>query len=139
MKTEVPESVLTLIHTLDSLMRLPAEVLVKMVHESYFRKRSLRWRRTNSGKALRNFQGGGLYSRYSYGLGVRTLVDADTSESPVGKFGWDGVAGEYALVDPINHISVFYAQEALDMILSYEEIHPAIRDLTYQRISCDTP
>lgn len=71
---------------------------------------------------------------YSYGLGVRTLVDGEKSRSPVGEFGWDGAAGAYAVIDPVNHISIFYAQEVLNMLKSYQEIHPTLRDLIYEAI-----
>ena len=69
---------------------------------------------------------------YSYALGVRVLVDGTKAASPVGEFGWDGAAGAYAMIDPINHISLFYAQEVLGMIGLYENVHPKIRDLLYQ-------
>lgn len=71
---------------------------------------------------------------YGYGLGVRVLTDSCKSKSPVGEFGWDGAAGAYALVDPKNHLSVFYAQEVLGMPKSYNEIHPTLRDLIYEAL-----
>lgn len=71
---------------------------------------------------------------YGYGLGVRTLIDANQSKGPVGEFGWDGAAGAYALIDPINHINIFYAHEILGMITAYTEIHPTIRDLVYMAL-----
>ena len=69
---------------------------------------------------------------YGYGLGVRTLIDGSCSRGPVGEFGWDGAAGAYALIDPINHISIFYAHEILGMMAAYSEIHPTVRDLAYE-------
>lgn len=75
---------------------------------------------------------------YGYGLGVRTLTDGSKSKSPVGEFGWDGAAGAYALIDPINHVSIFYAQEVLGMMRSYSEIHPALRDLVYESLEADS-
>jgi len=69
---------------------------------------------------------------YGYGLGVRTLVDGACSKSPVGEFGWDGAAGAYALADPKNGVSIFYAHQILGMITAYSEIHPTIRDLAYE-------
>lgn len=69
---------------------------------------------------------------YNYGLGVRVLVDETKSKSPVGEFGWDGAAGAYALVDPKNGISLFYAQAILGLQGVYSEIHPRIRDLLYE-------
>ena len=71
---------------------------------------------------------------YGYGLGVRTLIDGNSSKSPVGEFGWDGAAGAYALIDPINQISLFYVHEILGMIQAYSEIHPTIRDLLYDAL-----
>lgn len=71
---------------------------------------------------------------YGYGLGVRTLIDAEKSKGPVGEFGWDGAAGAYALIDPMNHVSIFYAQEVLGMMRSYSEIHPTLRDMVYETL-----
>lgn len=71
---------------------------------------------------------------YEYGLGVRVLVDDKLSKSPIGEFGWDGAAGAYALVDPINNISIFYAQHIVGFPKVYSEIHPKIRDLVYKCI-----
>lgn len=71
---------------------------------------------------------------YSYGLGVRTLIHQKVSKSPIGEFGWDGAAGAFCLVDPVNHISLYYGQEVLAMIKSYFEIHPTLRNLVYEAI-----
>ncbi len=71
---------------------------------------------------------------YSYGLGVRTMVDNSKAKSPIGEFGWDGAAGAFSMIDPINHISLFYAHEILAMLEAYNEIHPTIRDLTYEAL-----
>lgn len=69
---------------------------------------------------------------YNYGLGVRVLVDDTKAKSPVGEFGWDGAAGAYALIDPKNGISLFYAQAILGLPGVYSDIHPRIRDLVYE-------
>ena len=69
---------------------------------------------------------------YGYALGVRTMLQPVTALSPVGEFGWDGAAGAYALADPVNRISIFYAQEVLGMNIVYQEVHPKLRDLTYK-------
>lgn len=69
---------------------------------------------------------------YNYGLGVRVLVDGTKAGSPEGEFGWDGAAGAYALVDPKNGISLFYAQAILGLRGVYSDIHPRIRDLLYE-------
>jgi len=71
---------------------------------------------------------------YSYGLGVRTLIERDKSgaRSPLGEFGWDGAAGAYALIDTKNNLAVFYIQHVLNCGYVYEVVHPKIRDLTYE-------
>ncbi len=69
---------------------------------------------------------------YGYGLGVRTLIDGTKAKSPVGEFGWDGAAGAFSLVDPVNHICLYYAHQILGMLEAYHEIHPTIRDLAYE-------
>lgn len=69
---------------------------------------------------------------YGYGLGVRVLIDGSKAKSPVGEFGWDGAAGAFALIDPTNHIGIFYTQEILGMMEAYSEIHPTLRDLVYE-------
>ena len=72
---------------------------------------------------------------YGYGLGVRTLIHPEASPTPQGEFGWDSAGGAYTLVDPVNHISILYAQEILNMIRSYSEIHPTLRNLVYDALS----
>jgi CubicO group peptidase (beta-lactamase class C family) len=50
----------------------------------------------------------------------------------IGEFGWDGAAGAYAVIDPFNRISIFYAQHILGFPIVYNEIHPKLRDLAYE-------
>ena len=83
---------------------------------------------------LADFHIGGK-KEYGYGLGVRTLMDAGRSKSPIGEFGWDGAAGAYALVDPVNRLSLFYVQAAPESGTAFSEIHPTLRDLVYEAIS----
>lgn len=82
---------------------------------------------------LADFHIGGKHE-YGYALGVRTLLDPTKSKSPIGEFGWDGAAGAYALVDPVNHLSVFYAQAAPESGPAFSTIHPTLRDLVYDAI-----
>jgi CubicO group peptidase (beta-lactamase class C family) len=59
-------------------------------------------------------QFGGVYRNgYSYGLGVRTLVEREenNSLSQNGEFGWDGARGCYVLIDPEAELTLFYAQQ----------------------------
>jgi CubicO group peptidase (beta-lactamase class C family) len=73
---------------------------------------------------------------YSYGLGVRTLVDKEISgaRSPLGEFGWDGAAGAYALIDVENHLAIFYAQHVNGCSYAYGVVHPKIRNLAYEML-----
>ena len=66
-----------------------------------------------TGKALEDFDA--MRSGYGYGLGVRTHIDKAKSGSlsPLGEFGWDGAAGAFAMVDPINKISFTYFQHVM--------------------------
>ena len=83
---------------------------------------------------LEDFHIGGKHE-YGYALGVRTLLDPTKSKSPIGEFGWDGAAGAYALVDPVNHLSLFYVQAAPESGPAFETIHPTLRDMMYEAIS----
>ena len=85
-----------------------------------------------TGKAQEEFESGGKGPTYSYGLGVRVKKTMETGLSPIGEFGWDGAAGAYTLIDPINHVSIFFAQHVLGFLPVYLEIHPMLRDLTYE-------
>ena len=61
---------------------------------------------------------------YGYGLGVRTHISPERSNSPspIGEFGWDGAAGSFALVDTENHLSLTYFQHMLGWKPSLENI-----------------
>ena len=69
---------------------------------------------------------------YGYGLGVRVLVDKTKSNTPLGEFGWDGAAGAYAVIDPVNNVSITYFQHIFGFPKVYSEIHPKLRDLAYE-------
>ena len=73
---------------------------------------------------------------YSYGLGVRTLVDKEAmnAKSPIGEFGWDGAACAYLLIDPENQVGIYYAQNTLGCGPMYILGHGTIRDLTYEAL-----
>jgi len=73
---------------------------------------------------------------YSYGLGVRTLIEREKSgaRSPLGEFGWDGAAGAYGLIDVENRLAIFYVQHVLCHNYVYDVIHPTIRNLTYEML-----
>lgn len=71
---------------------------------------------------------------YSYGLGVRTLVNKEDagSRSSIGEFGWSGAAGAYALIDIDKQLAIFYAQHVLGCDYASQVVHPKLRDLTYE-------
>ena len=73
---------------------------------------------------------------YSYGLGVRTLIEKEKSgvKSPLGEFGWDGAAGAYALIDVANNLAIFYIQHVRNCGYVYDVIHPTVRDLVYDML-----
>ena len=72
---------------------------------------------------------------YSYALGVRTRVStAVGGRGQIGEFGWDGAAGAWTMIDPINHISAFYAMHVRNFGYCYDVIHPKIRDLIYEAV-----
>ena len=79
----------------------------------------------------------GRFLEYSYGLGVRVKVDPMIGQSPVGEFGWDGAAGAYVVIDPMNHVCIFYAQHVMGFFDVYGTIHPRVRDLVYKGLNRD--
>lgn len=68
---------------------------------------------------------------YSYGLGVRTMADKTMggSLSPVGEFGWGGLAGSYVLIDPENDLTAVYTQHEIPSQEPY--IHRRLRNILY--------
>lgn len=83
-----------------------------------------------SGAAYKDFQK--LRPGYSYGLGVRTNVA--NKFSAIGEFGWDGAAGAYVMLDPDNHIAVFYVTHVRGYAQYIHSIlHTELRDAIYER------
>ena len=72
---------------------------------------------------------------YSYALGVRTRVSTDLGgPGQVGEFGWDGAAGSWMMIDPVNHLSAFFAMHVRSYGYVYDGIHPTIRGLIYDAL-----
>ena len=70
---------------------------------------------------------------YTYGLGVRSNME--NKIAAIGEYGWDGAAGAYALIDPDNHIAVFYATHICSHgAYLYEKLHPQLRDAVYEAL-----
>lgn len=87
-----------------------------------------------TGAAIGDFRVG-RFLEYSYGLGVRVKTEQILGQSPVGEFGWDGAAGGYAVVDPFNHVGIFYVEHILNFFEGYSVIHPRVRDLVYKGLA----
>lgn len=70
---------------------------------------------------------------YSYGLGVRSSCNRDYPSNS--EFGWDGAAGAYVLIDPVQQLGIFYATHIKNHgTYLYQKLHPAIRDAVYEQI-----
>lgn len=99
--------------------------------EKLLKKSTIDFMRENhiTGAAYEDFQN--CKQGYSYGLGVRTNIHGLFSVK--GEFGWDGAAGAYVMLDPDNHIALFYATHVLGYSgYLYKELHPALRDVVYR-------
>ncbi len=87
-----------------------------------------------TGEAVKDFRVG-RFLEYTYGLGVRVKTEQIIGQSPTGEFGWDGAAGGYAVVDPFNHVGIFYVEHILNFFEGYSVIHPRVRDLVYKGLA----
>ena len=79
---------------------------------------------------LRDF--GGVYlAGYGYGLGVRTMMDiaAGGSNTSVGEFGWTGLLGTWASIDPSEGVSAVYMHQMLPSLEEY--YHLRVRAAAY--------
>ena len=68
---------------------------------------------------------------YSYGLGVRTMIDraAGGSIAPLGEFGWGGAAGALMFFDPSSGTAVYHAQHTLNPMEEY--VLPRLRNVVF--------
>lgn len=81
-------------------------------------------------KADFNWQG----DDYGYGLGVRVReVDTDWGLRR-GKFGWDGAAGSFWLVDPERKVSIVMGMNTLSWEKKYLGIHMEITEMIYREL-----
>ena len=85
-----------------------------------------------------DFQPTRLYG-YSWGLCGRAHVNKNISRarSAEGEFGWDGAAGAFALVDPVNNVSMYFGTETLNCAYSYHKLFPDLRDLAYELLDIE--
>lgn len=72
---------------------------------------------------------------YSYGFGVRTLVDKEASKSPIGEFGWDSAGGAFNLMDIKNELGIVYFQNIHNCTYAFDKIHYDIRDAVYTALN----
>lgn len=62
---------------------------------------------------------------YSYGMGVRTLIDPAKAGIPgtVGEFGWCGVLGTWVLMDPEEELTIVYMHQRFPNLEKYVQTH----------------
>jgi len=72
----------------------------------------------------------------TYGLGVFVTVDAEKYglRLPKGEFGWDGAAAASVSICPELKTAMYFGIQILGFGEAYSEIHPKIRELTYEAI-----
>lgn len=68
---------------------------------------------------------------YSYGLGVRTMIDPAAAGIPgsVGEFGWCGVLGTWVLMDPSENLTAVYMHQRYPNLEKYVQTH--LRSMIY--------
>lgn len=68
---------------------------------------------------------------YSYGLGVRTLIDpaAAGSNGQIGEFGWAGAAGTWFMMDPAEELTLVFGQQRMPNL--EDQVAPVVRTLAY--------
>ena len=67
---------------------------------------------------------------YGYGLGVRTMMrPAGVTNMSVGEFGWTGMAGTWASIDPSENFSVVYMHQTVPNNEEYH--HHRVRSVAY--------
>lgn len=71
------------------------------------------------------------FKGYSYGLGVRVLIDPQTGgiNGTIGEFGWPGMLGTWTLIDRKEKLSAVYMQQLLPSLEAVN--HPKIRQVIY--------
>jgi CubicO group peptidase (beta-lactamase class C family) len=73
---------------------------------------------------------------YTFGLCGRVLQNPTVGlcSSSKGEFGWDGAACSYALVDPVQRVSIMVGLNVRSYLYGYYMLHPALRELAYRGI-----
>ena len=71
---------------------------------------------------------------YGYGLGVRTRIRETEWGLPLGEFGWDGAAGSYLMVDPVNNVSVVVGMHIRNWTPIFSGEHLKVVELVYKNV-----
>lgn len=73
---------------------------------------------------------------YGWGLCGRAHINPTMSlgRSPIGEFGWDGAAGAFVMVDPINHIALYLGTHVLNALYIYHVVHHRVKDMVYEAL-----
>ena len=70
---------------------------------------------------------------YGYGLGVRVRIKDTEWGLKKGEFGWDGAAGSYVLIDPLNEVSVFIGLHVRNWPIVFINKHIQIVEQIYNQ------
>lgn len=70
---------------------------------------------------------------YGYGFGVRVRKVATDWGLPQGEFGWDGAAGSYLMIDPINKVSIVMGMNVKGWPSIFQDKHLEIVKLIYEK------
>lgn len=70
---------------------------------------------------------------YGYGFGVRVRTVATDWGLPQGEFGWDGAAGSYLMIDPINKVSIVIGMNVKNWPSIFQDKHLEIVKLIYEK------
>ena len=83
--------------------------------------------------ALNDYVSGMLFG-YGWGLCGRVHMDptVSLSPSPIGEFGWDGAASAFVVIDPIEHVAIYFGTHLHNCGYAGRVIHPNIRRLVYE-------
>lgn len=73
---------------------------------------------------------------YGWGLCGRVHVDPvrSGSRTPVGEFGWDGMAGAFVLMDTDNRLALYYAQHVIGCGIGAYSVHHTIKNMVYEAL-----
>ena len=85
--------------------------------------------------ALNDFAVSRLYG-YGWGLCGRVHINpvVSCSKAPVGEFGWDGAANGFSMIDPVNHVALYFGANTFGNVYGYNFIHPHLRNMVYEAL-----